>query len=93
VNPADLSAALGAIPRLPGAACRGNHDLFDLRDLDDPDRADVGADAMAICERCPALAACEQWLASTPPHLRPYGVVAGLVRRPRPPRARKQAVA
>lgn len=81
---ADLFGALAAAPRLPGAACIGRgEELFDLRDASDPDRPAVEAEALAICHQCPALAACGRWLDSLPPRLRPTGVAAGVVRRPR----------
>jgi hypothetical protein len=40
----DLFAALGAIPRLPGARCRGRHELFDPPDPNDPDCDDAQSD-------------------------------------------------
>jgi hypothetical protein len=96
MKPAGLFAALAGVPRLPGAACSGNHDLFDLRDLDDPGRAEIEAQALQICHTCcPALTACEQWFDGLPDRLRPTGIVGGAVRRPpapgrprgRPPKA------
>jgi hypothetical protein len=98
-SPADLFAALGDIPRLPSAAaCVGRHELFDLRDLDDPLRPQIEAEAVLVCETvCPSAtaAACADWLDSTPPSRRPEGVVAARVVRPpaparprgRPPKA------
>jgi WhiB family transcriptional regulator, redox-sensing transcriptional regulator len=86
VNVETLFAALAAAPRLPGAACVGRHELFDLRDGIDPDRAEVEARALAICSACPALADCSAWLASLPARKRPTGVVAGVLRRPPAPR-------
>lgn len=73
-----LFAALDGIPDLPGARCRGHENLWDL--YDDLDAADYCVD---LCKRCPALAACEHWFDSLPAPQRPYGVVAGKVRRPR----------
>jgi hypothetical protein len=59
-----------------------------LRDIDDPDRADVEDGALAICDACPALTACQAWFDGLPARLRPTGVVAGQVRRPSAPRLR-----
>ena len=81
-----LFGALGAVPRLKGAACVGEYDLFDLRDISDPDRAEVEADGLAICGACPALQGCREWVESLPASRRPTGVVAGEVRRPPAPR-------
>jgi hypothetical protein len=50
-------------PDFPQAACRGDHDPFDLQDVGEP-RRDVDArhqDAIAICGRCPHLAECREW--------------------------------
>lgn len=70
----DLMAALGGIPRLPGARCRARHDMFDQ--YDDPGIVEA---AIAICHSCPALPACKTWCDSLPPRQRPAGVVAGQV--------------
>ncbi|WP_369816626.1 hypothetical protein [Mycobacterium sp. E740] len=68
----DLFACLGGVPALPGAACRGRHDLFD---------GETTADRIAaerLCrDACPALGACRRWVASLPKSRRPVGVVAG----------------
>jgi hypothetical protein len=96
VNPAALFAAIAAIPRLPGARCRGRHELFDPWDANDPDRPDVEEEALALCRCCPALAGCEAWFDSLGSKQRPHGVVAGRVNHPaetatqlrgRPPKA------
>lgn len=86
MTPMQLFDALAGIPRLPDAACRGRHELFDPRDLNDPDRPDVEAHALALCSRCPALAGCRAWFDGLPARLQPHGVVAGVVRRPPAPR-------
>jgi len=85
-NWADLLAAAGTTPRLDGAACRGRPELFDL----DANAAAADLDrAKAICDTvCPAQPACTAWVASTPPHLRPAGVVAGELLGPPPPQPR-----
>jgi hypothetical protein len=86
MNRAGLFDALGAVPRLPGAACREQHELFDLLDLDDPDRAEIEARALQICQTCcPALTACERWFDGLPARLQPTGVIGGQVRRPAAP--------
>jgi hypothetical protein len=50
----DLLQAISGIPKLPGAACRHQHALFE-----DPERV---AEAITICETlCPSLRACREW--------------------------------
>jgi hypothetical protein len=83
MNPAGLFAALDGIPRLPGAACRDKHELFDPCHADDPDRPDVEAEALALCRACPALAGCSAWFDSLPASRRPHGVIAGRIHRPK----------
>ena len=70
-----LFEALRGIPPLPGALCRGQHELFDDADL--PNRA------LALCARCPALAGCSTWFEALPPKHRPPGVIAGRVNSPK----------
>ncbi|NMD58968.1 UNVERIFIED_ORG: transcription factor WhiB [Nocardia globerula] len=49
-------------PRLVGAACVGHHDLFDehLEDECVADRLTRHSQAVAICRRCPVIAACRE---------------------------------
>ncbi len=61
------------IPNLPGAACRGHAELFDVAGRDDP----AVERAQAVCAACPALRDCRRWLAGLPRLVRPCGVVAG----------------
>jgi hypothetical protein len=81
----DLRDALGAAPRLDGALCRGST-MFDeappgtAADL----VAERIAEAVAVCERCPSLRACNRWLNGLAPPQRPAGVVAGRVSVPEP---------
>lgn len=78
----DLLDSLAGIPRLPGALCRGHHDVFDppwSEHEDKTDREQRIAFALKLCRSCPALASCTQWLDSLPPKQRPHGVVAGQV--------------
>ena len=74
---ADLRAAVLAlrIPHLPGARCRDHADLFDYRSSDDPRTAS----ALALCQQCPSLKLCEDWLRSLPGGQRPTGVIAGRI--------------
>lgn len=76
---ADLFDALGAIVALPGARCRGRHHLFDPGMPGEDEKAvqDRHAQALGLCGRCPALAACTAWLDTLPTRRRPRGVVAG----------------
>ena len=77
----DLFDALGVIPALPGARCRGRTALFDPRPSTDPARDDAEATALALCSGCPAGDRCRASFDSLPPKRRPRGVVAGLVNR------------
>jgi hypothetical protein len=76
-----LTAALAGVPKLPDAACRGMHRLFDPGERDEP--AEVVAErheaALHICASCACFADCRSWLESLPARRRPSGVVAGLV--------------
>lgn len=77
-----LVGALGGIPLLTGARCRGHSDLWDepVPANRDPDPAATAArieHAISTCHRCPALRACERWVASLRPSRRPVGVTAG----------------
>jgi hypothetical protein len=85
----NLLAALAGVPNLPQAACRGEHSLFES-----PDPLDID-DAIAICARCPALDACQQWYASLAPRHRPTeSTVAGQYRpAPRQKKPRKETTA
>jgi len=71
--------ALAGAPALPGARCRGRHHLFDEQrpDEDDGTAAARHAQALALCNRCPALDPCQSWFASLPPRKRPTGIIAG----------------
>lgn len=85
---AALSAALGGIPVLPGAACKGYSRVFDEPPAPsvDPDpgaTAERIAFALRACQECPALGLCRQWVASLPANQRPPGVVAGEIRLPK----------
>ncbi|MCV7141404.1 hypothetical protein H7J76_19795 [Mycolicibacterium fortuitum] len=72
-------ADLFTTPELPGALCRGRWALFDPADRDDDHQVveRLHTEAVALCSRCPALAACQSWLESLPAHKRPTGIVAG----------------
>jgi hypothetical protein len=81
-----LGAVLDA-PRLPSPQlCRGKSAVFD--EYEDPELVEY---ATHLCQSCPALAACGQWLDSLKPARRPRGVVAGRVIRPPQPRKPKAA--
>ena len=85
-NPADLFSALSGAPDLPGAACINKWGLFDPEPEGRTERAadtqQRHAQAVAICESCPVLAPCRDWLNGLPRGKRPAGVVAG--RHPKP---------
>jgi hypothetical protein len=77
----DLDALLSAIraaPQLTGARCVGHAQLFDEQPHDANGERNQHR-AQHLCSRCPALAACQTWLATLPPSARPLGVVAGQI--------------
>jgi hypothetical protein len=78
----DLRELLGGIPHLPGAACRGRPEWFDLESDDDPELIER---AELVCRSCPALVRCTDWIKATPQRRRPSGVVAGKLRKPPQP--------
>ena len=82
-----LPAAIAPLPDLTGAACAGRSDLFDLKAGSLRHRT-----ALAMCARCPVLAACRAWFASLPAAERPAGVVAGRVHAPKGPPGGKRRV-
>lgn len=82
-----MRALLAGAPDLPGARCKGRCDLFErttgedraagratAAELDDARRA-----ALRLCETCPALHPCREYLRALPIAHRPRGVVAGQV--------------
>ncbi|SHQ69014.1 Uncharacterised protein [Mycobacteroides abscessus subsp. abscessus] len=79
-----------ATPVLPGARCRGRHELFDAAIGDGRgalDERDYARQAAArICRQCPALASCREWFDSLPHEQRPLGVTAAVVVNSCPPR-------
>lgn len=90
----DLLSALRSVPRLPGARCRGQSDLFDERHTDEPedDWQHRSQTALHLCRTCPALAGCQTWFADLPRHQQPPGVIAGQINQPEPARRpRKKA--
>ena len=70
------------IPDLHDAACRGRAGEFDIDD-GRRNRAAVTR-AKAVCQSCPALQDCRDWLTSLPRPVRPSGVVAGRYLAPPP---------
>lgn len=74
-----LLTALAGAPALPGARCRGRAHLFDPVEFAESPIVlqQRHAQALALCERCPALNRCRAWVDSLPPGKRPRGVVAG----------------
>jgi hypothetical protein len=77
---AELFADLAAVPRLRGARCRGQSELFD-RTIPTlafrPVAAQARREALQVCRECPALRACRDWLDGLAPIDRPAGVIAG----------------
>ncbi len=69
-----LVAAFAAAPSLPGAVCKGHHELWD-------ETADPGVIEWTTGQclhRCPAYTACAAWAAGLKP-ADLHGVVAGVV--------------
>lgn len=89
----ELLSAMAGVPVLAGALCRGRHALFDPKHEGEHD--DVAAtrhlQALGLCQRCPALDACEIWVASLPKSKRPAGVIAGQLNRETQPRKKRNA--
>jgi WhiB family redox-sensing transcriptional regulator len=83
----DLDSLLGALraaPDLTGNACHGAWELFDATIRSGPGRvsqevAEARQEALQVCDTCPALIPCRTYVERLPTHLRPPGVVAGLV--------------
>jgi hypothetical protein len=68
-----LATVLDSSPALPGSLCRGRSDVFDVFDAEDDEQL---AQAVRICQRCPALDACQDWAATLPDNV-VSGVIAG----------------
>jgi hypothetical protein len=68
-----LAGALAGIPLLERARCKGQPARFDLDVRSDREAIDW---AVLTCGACPALTPCRRWVDSSPPRLRPSGVVA-----------------
>jgi WhiB family redox-sensing transcriptional regulator len=80
-NLTDLLAELAAASvKLPGALCKHRSELFDIElPRNHPNRRNMERKAVRLCRQCPALRACQTWLATLAPSERPQGVVAGVV--------------
>ena len=81
-DPTALMAELAiAAPRLDGARCRNLWAAFDPPESgEDPEEVRYRHQtALALCQRCPALTPCRDWLDALTPAQRPLGVVAGRV--------------
>jgi WhiB family redox-sensing transcriptional regulator len=79
-----LSSLIGA-PHLPGARCRGRPHLFDPAGVNE-DASARHAQALGLCQHCPSLTRCAEWLDSLPPQKKPFGVIAGRLRTSAPGR-------
>ena len=77
---ADLLGAIAAAPNLHGAACREHPEVFTATMGKAAGRPGVYARAIAMCQACPALAACTTWVDSLPASDRPTGVTGGIIR-------------
>lgn len=79
-----LAKILSGQPKLPEAACRDHVELFDRAADGDTDSA---ARAVTICESCPVLAACGEWIATA--RRPPPGVTAGKYTPTKEPKGKK----
>jgi hypothetical protein len=69
----ELAGALAGVPRLETALCSGDTSgMWDNVNRPSP--------AINLCNHCPALQPCREWLATQPPNS-VSGIVAGLVQR------------
>ncbi len=92
MNPDQLAELLGvaaAVPRLDGAACRGNPEPHDVDVRASREAIDS---AIEICLACPAMLACGVWLDSLPPDQQPRGVVGGRLLDPDAPRTAREVM-
>jgi hypothetical protein len=67
-----LEKVLAGVPKLEGARCVGKPELFDVSTLDEAAQA---AEALTLCESCPAIEQCSRW-ADSQPRRRLHGVIA-----------------
>ena len=82
-----VRALLGGIPALPGARCAGRWDLYErtVREyrvdgrLTTEELESARTAALRLCETCPALRPCREYLQGLPIAQRPPGVIAGQV--------------
>jgi len=80
VYTARLLAELAAsTPRLPGAACVGQHELFDLTVGHALGTAAAQHRALKVCYHCPVLQKCRRFILSLPVSERPKGVAGGQI--------------
>ena len=91
-----IAAIVEDAPRLEGAACVGQSELFDARGDGEPWEAAQRRQqaAQRICRwACPAEPQCVAWFESLVPAVRPRGVVAGVIPGDAPPGRPKSASA
>ena len=85
IRPVDLATLLEDLahtPVLRGARCRDQYQLYDRTISGSATAREVRQarrEALRICEHCPCLQACADWVDSLEPWQRPRGVVAGQV--------------
>lgn len=80
-----LIAAIAGAPTLVGARCRGRSHLFDgaARGEDPETVVERHTQAVGLCQLCPALERCQEWVDGLPRSRRPEGVVAGRIPKPK----------
>ncbi|OBK51907.1 hypothetical protein A5656_25265 [Mycobacterium gordonae] len=85
-----MRALLESIPALPGARCKGRADLYERTNgehgmtgrLTREELEGARTTALRLCETCPALRPCREYLQGLPAAQRPRGVIAGQVLNP-----------
>ncbi|BBY91307.1 hypothetical protein MGALJ_09760 [Mycobacterium gallinarum] len=82
-----IGALLAGVPDLPGARCAGRWDLYErtVREyrvdgrLTRQELETARTTALRLCETCPVLQPCREYLQGLPISHRPPGVIAGQV--------------
>jgi len=76
-----INAIAQATPRLPGPPCRApaNRAIFDRASAQAAGMGSARAQALAICDSCPALTLCRRWIEPLDENDRPRGIVGGML--------------
>ena len=79
----ELLGVVTGAPSLPGARCAGRAHLFDPAEPTEPASTAQARhrQAVGLCQRCPSLIRCRDWIDTLPARDRPPGVVAATLGR------------